>query len=437
MKTLKFITIILWFPVILMGQFNLTANNIARLFSNYADLSGWEAIGANPANLALDTTVNSINIGFIPFFSVPGMNLGNNSISMKLLYDDFFTGEKLLEKQKNNLINAINNEGLAGYFQINQNIIKYKTGHWGFGLGLTAFGQAKLPKSLVELGLYGNEFEQPVRIDDLDMEILTFGNINFNYGNEFRHEKVNQYVEHFYWGIGLDFLVGGFYHNLEKMTGYIMTRQDGFDLKSDVVTRFGSGGLGFALDFGMTAQINEKLSASLSLLNAVSYINWGMFWNNFYHNENAGKVKYSYDLKINSPEFFSDELDSLLKNAETEDAVYALENFYTGIPAGYNLSGTYRINEKIKFSGAVYGFLTNEYGLDFIPKVAVSGTYYPVKWWPLIIGLGTTKGNHPAWSFGTGLKFNRYHLDVGLSQYGGMFNNSKGFYFTMDQSFYF
>lgn len=438
MKRIMILLIILMnLSVALYGQLDLSAKGVANLNANGGNTRGWEVIGNNPANLGHSSKYLSMNLGILPLISFPSVELGNTSLSISLLNNEFFIGDELSESNKQALLDAIDDDGITPYFRVNQNIFTMSQNNWAIGIGVEGYGTATLPKSLVEFGLKGNEFDVPIDISDLGAEMISFGKISYNYGKKYHNAKINQYVNNFYWGIGVDFLYGGLYEKTEDTKGSITTSIDGFDVYGNSVVTAATGGVGFALDLGVAADINDKLSAGFYLQNILNMINWGTMGINLIDGDNAKKMKYTYEIQLASHEFFEDDVDSLLEEGTKMDTSYAISGFNTSVPRGYNLNASYKVTDKFRVNAAIFGYLTSDYGLSMIPNISTSVNYLPVKWWPLTLGVGTSRQSQLSWSFGTGLNFDRYHLNIGLSQYGGMFNYSKGFFFAIDQSFYF
>ncbi len=436
-RLMIFFGILLLTAAPLFARNNLNARSIAHLNSYAINARGWEAIGNNPATLGYYHQPLSINFGLLPLVSVPSLELGNSSLSMSLLNKEFFIGEQLSESNKKALLDAIPADGLEGYLRLNQNILTLGKGHFAFGLGVETYAGVNLPKSIIELGLVGNEFDRSIDFDDTQVEALGFVRFSMNYGRELRHEVIQNTVKRLYWGAGVDILFGGVYERIDKMAGEITTYTDHITIKGDAEAKAGAGGMGFGLDFGVAADINDKVSAGIHFQNLISHINWGTMNIDLEDGESTMKAEYSYSIDLMSSQFFDENVDSLLEDGINKDTTYAIKSFGTSIPGGYNINGTYKFSDNLKFSSAIYGHFTNDFGLTRVPNVSVSVNYSPVKWWPVILGIGTVRQNDFAWSFGTGLNFNKYHLDFGLMQYGGMFNFSKGFFIALDQSFYF
>lgn len=437
----RIIVILLIFAVASFAQSHLNANNIAYIFSNSVDVMGCGTIGQNPANLGFydsDSTIQlGINVGFLPFVSIPAINLGNNSYSQSILNDNFFTGKTLTDKNKSELIDAISDDGMDSHYQISQNIFQFYKKRFAVGISLESIGNMVLPKSFIEFGLNSNEFGEKVSINDIDGQVLTYGNLSFNYGRELRQDFINEYFQNFYWGIGLDLILGGVYGEVEKVDGFVTARTDGVEVAGDAIGKIITGGFGFALDLAVTGKVNDQITTSLSLQNPISLVSWGLFDMIDIDGSNSKVYEYEYYLNLESEDFFGDEIDSLLDEAVKTDTSYAGDKFNTSLPASYNLGASYTFSENLKANIALYGYFSNKYGLDFIPKISTAVTYNPLPAWPLIIGLGTSRSNQFAWSFGTGINTKTYQLNLGISQYGGMFNSSKGIFFAMDQSFYF
>ena len=434
MKTInKIVFILVIMTTTILAQVNYNAKDIANLNAYSIHARGWETIGSNPANLGILGGEKSLNFGIIPMISFPVIDITNSSLSISKLNENFFTGKELTESNKKEILDAISSDGIKGYFHLDQNILKLSLNRWAFGLGFEAFGTANIPKSLIKFGLVGNKFNKPVILNDMNLEMISYGKFSINYGDILANEIINQYVKNFYWGVGIDLLLGTGYEQIKKVNGSINSVIDGFEAKGDAVAKAGAGGLGFAIDLGVSAEINDRIYAGFYLQNIISSINWGSMGMDFIDSDNTKKIEYKYSIFLESHEFFEGNLDSLLDEGVKKDTSYAISKFSTPIPAGYNLNAAYKFSEKFNINGA----LSNDYGLNTIPNITVSINYNPTEWWPLIVGLGTRHDNQFAWSFGTGLNYDNYRLDIGISQFGGMFNYSKGFTFAINQSIYF
>ncbi len=437
MKKFSFLMTIIIVSNNLFAQLTLSADNISHLFSNTHAISGWNVIGNNPANLAKTDQKFTMNIGMLPLVSIPGVEIGNSAYSLSLLHNNFFTGQLLTEKNKDNLLSAIPNYGLDGYFRVHQNIAKFSIQNWALGFGLSSFGTADLPASLIEFGLHGNKFDDAILLDGIDAEVLTFSSISINYGNQITYRPLLKYIEKLYWGVGLDILVGAGYENILNMQGDITTQKDGFQASGSGKAKAGVGGLGYSVDLGLTAKITGKIDAALSLQNVINQISWGGFGFGIIDGDDTQIAEFSYAIDLSSHDFLNENLDSLLDAGINKDTTYGIGKFKSKLPGSYNISGGYQLSEKIKLNAALYGFFSNQYGFNEMPRFSLALDYWPKQWWPVTVGLGTVRHNTFIWSLGTGLSFKTYHLNLGLAQYGGFFNYSRGFLFNMEQSFYF
>ena len=59
------------------------------------------------------------------------------------------------------------------------------------------------------------------------------------------------------------------------------------------------------------------------------------------------------------------------------------------------------------------------------------------EWLPIRFGISLGGSEDFRWGIGFGINFNKFHLDFGLSESGGIFNSAKGIAIALENTFYF
>ncbi|MCK4447453.1 MAG: hypothetical protein KAW56_10280 [Candidatus Marinimicrobia bacterium] len=426
MKKYRYLIVVLFLGLNVRSFAQLYMNPHSVAFANaYSTKArGANVIGWNPANLGLnDNPKFSMSFGAFPFVPIPAFQISNNSISPYWLDNKFFTGKYLTDKDKEDLLGYFPNEGLMLNPLLQMQILGISVGRWAVTIGTEFTGNLVLPKSLFHFAFYGNEFGKAVDLSDLDLEAQSVATIAVAHGRELGIPYLSDYCSQVTAGIAIKTLVGIGYAEFEQVNAQITTFEDKFVLEGDAVAKYGKGGFGMALDMGLSAVINEKMMANISLNNLLGSINWGII--------EAEKVEYSYFTEIYSDEF--DIADSLFEKGVKKDTSYSINELKSNYP-GYLLLGfQYNIFENLNVFTTVKQHFNQDFASTYLPKISFAADFRPLKWLPIRAGIAFGGIEEFQWGIGTGLSFNHYSLDWGFSQIGGMFNNAKGFAFSLGQ----
>jgi len=434
-KIIIIIMTVLFFSNICFGQLLLSPKSISLANSFATQSRGADVIGWNPANLGFDNNPKfSMNFGFLPFVPFPSLSLGNNSINFHNWNVDILSGKELTEKDKKNILGYIENSGFNISPQMQLDLLNISFGRWALGLGVEIFGEQNIPKSLFNFMFNGNEFDVPIDISGADIEMQSIGKLSLYHGREINIPQINDYVKTLNIGFGINYFFGGIYADIKQMDARIISQKDGFLIDGHAIAKVAAGGSGFGLDFGVASQINDKMYANISLNNIFSKINWGNMDLDVIDGESTQKIEYSFSMELGSSEFLDDDIDSLFDKGVERDTSYAAGKFQSTYPGNLTIGFQYNMLDNLEFYGNLRKYFINDFG--FSNSFIISGAlnYSPINWLPLRAGIAIGGNEKFKWGIGTGLDFKRYEMNIGFSQYQGVFNWAKGFSFSFSQT---
>ena len=186
---------------------------------------------------------------------------------------------------------------------------------------------------------------------------------------------------------------------------------------SDNANKIPSGS-GYAFDFGLIMNINNKLSSSIAITNLLGQITWG------------NQTVYEHKLKLKSEiaieEEAQDQVDSLLQVGIEIDTNIAVTSFQTKYPGALILGTEYSLDKFKLASNLKFGF-SNELGSSTTPRLSLGAELRPLKWLSLLGG--TSVGGYEGFQWGSGISMRLLFLQFAFSysEYGGMLKSAKGF----------
>ncbi len=315
---------------------------------------------------------------------------------------------------------------------------------------------ATLPKSLIELALYGNQQNQSYNLD-INNSINIFSEYSFGY---------SKLISSISFGIRLKYLQGlasGRLIGVSDNSSYFYTDSIGFSGKAEYLMNQSIGGSGLALDLGILTHkpINGWIFG-LSISNLFARIEWDE--NNITHNYLKNSIITKLPLRYGEKQYFSINLDTLnaisMMNMPINE-IYNIENF--SIIELTDIDGI----DFIKFDENEYGdsILVSDYGeliftdygsyllqtsnmSDSLVKSLASKTQsyktqYPISFnfgahkkidenillcLDLSTGFNNSVKNSKKWKLSTGILFNRFEnvpITLGLS-FGGIDKINSG-----------
>ncbi|MFA4839318.1 MAG: DUF5723 family protein [Candidatus Neomarinimicrobiota bacterium] len=414
------------------AQLYMNPQSIALANAYSAKARGADVIGWNPANLGLDGNPSfSVQFGILPLVPVISMQINNNTISPFWINEKFMTGTYLTDKDKESLMDDIPDEGLDFTPLLHLRILDVSFGRWAVSIGHEVTGTIVLPKSLFRLAFFGNEFEKPIDLGETDAEMQSVTTVAVAHGREigipYSIPVLSELVQKVAVGGAAKLLIGTGYVGFEKMNGTVTTYDDRIDLNGNLKARYGVGGVGVAFDLGAAAEINNQITANISLNNLFGFVNWGI--------AESGIAEYSFAAEIPSEDF--DKIDSLLEAGVREDTTYETDRFSTHYPAYLLVGCAYKFAENMDIYANYRQYFRDQLASSVSPTISVACEYRPLDWLPIRAGISVGGLERSQMGFGFGLNFLHYKLDFGISQTGGVFNHAKGMAFSFSQSLVF
>lgn len=267
MRTKIIIAVIIIGSLLLSGAARASHYEDARslaLAKSFTSLArGYQSIGINPANMALDKNGNMS----LEIFSV-GANLNNNSFSLS----DYnkYNGEYLTQADKDYILSRVPDNGLEGAVESGLSTFSMTRGSIAFGITGDGDGRANIDKQVLELIFNGNTIGDSMDISNALGTGIAHVDFNLSYASkltEMPWGTVN-------WGVNVKYIYGIAYMNIEEADAYLATHEDGINSGGAVQVKTSEGGSGFGMDLGFSANYNDRWNFSLALTNFISKISW-------------------------------------------------------------------------------------------------------------------------------------------------------------------
>lgn len=422
------------------GSYSFSDAKSAGLAFTYTSNGlGIDAIGVNPANLALnDYSAFSMKT----FFPFPPLSISLTTPLSIEKYNYFFggvddgtgkrVGRYLNQTDKDELNQLLSENELI--FNSNFNFLSFAIninenfGALGFAFTDHFGSNIKLSKVFTDLifsGLY------PLKLysfSDMDIKVSYVREISFNYGRKII-ESDTKFLKKLYAGIGIKFYRGYYYLSTAKNNSY-------FNLESDNVIRgkwdyeiyhalspsfaknYGKdsivsvkdfsfspfpdpAGSGTGFDFGLTAILNNQMKVAFAITN-IGSITWD---NNKAIIRGSGNFEfegYSTKEQIDS---LRDKFKQVTSDLKT--------SFTTSLPTALRLGFSYQLDQApfiSKFPGKMLvsfdynqGF-NNEIGNSTKPRFSLGVDWKPGNWLPFL-RTGISLGGKLGFQWGMGLGF--------------------------------
>lgn len=429
------------------------AKSAGLAFTYTSNALGIDAIGVNPANLALN---NYSKFSLKTFFPLPPIAFAMTTPVTIEKYNYFFggvddgtgkiVGRYLTQSDKDELNTLLGESDLV--VNLNLNYLSFamnfgeKTGSFGFAL-IDRFGTnlrlSKVFTDLIFSGLYPMKLYS---LSDVDIKLSYTREISFSYGRKILDFE-NSFIKNLYGGLAIKFIRGYYYLSTAKNNSYFKIDNDNVlrgswdyqiyhALSPDFATNYGKdsivsvddfsfsifpepAGSGVGFDIGFTSFINDQLRASLAITD-IGSITW---------DKNQAIINGSGDFTF---EGYSskEQIDSLTDRFKqvTSDLK---STFKTSLPTALRLGVSYQLDQApfiSKFPGKMLvsfdynqGF-NNEVGNTTKPRFSLSIDWKPGNWIPFIrtgISLGGKYGFR--WGFGLGFMMGPLEFDLASSNF--------------------
>lgn len=382
------------------AQMNARALGLGGAYTALA--RGVDAPLWNPANLGLSDN---------PKFSLTiiGAQSGawNNSISLGMY--NKYNGEYLTDSDIEDILNSIPDNGFRSNTEVFINALSFSVGQFSLTIGVRGGGYANAAKNIFKMPLTGTEINKIYNLSDTDGSFLAAGMVGFSWGEPLEVD----FAEEFTVGGSLNFYFAGAYGNADTTEFTIDSRPYGIDLKGlYALTYANNGSLGFGLNLGSAARLDDKWTVSLGLSNILS------------------SVPFSKNVKTEKGRFILDSLNVLTDfDEDAQDTSWTVDaaSFSARFPAVLHLGCAYREGDVIMSADYHQTFTRGIYG-STNPQLSVGTEWQGVSWLPL--RMGVVMGGYVGFgtSFGFGIRPGGFVFDLGYMSRGFLISpqNSKG-----------
>lgn len=409
--------IILFLPLILFAYY--TYPNTGLWYgSSYA--YGSQSIFYNPALLA-----SKLNPEFSFSFPVSGfLGFTNNTFSISW-WNNMVTktnnGDSLNYKDKEEFYGSVPGRFFKLHLGTNLTGLSFAYKYLGFGirtLGATYFSTTR---DFWSLSFYGNELGRVYDLKNMDGEAISY--IEARIGGAY-HYDFDENLRIFY-GASYSYIYGLAYAEVLDFRAALNSGYRAINGYDTLKARYAVGGRGYSFDLGTGFNYGDRLAVGLSLSNIYSFVKWGVGLP-FVDMDTYAEEGYHYG-RIEDFNIWNlideDKRDSIgIDTSETYET-----KFWKRLPFLLRLGITYVNPDKLWkiFFDYEQGFKERALSSKR-PEVSLGGEYPFSDWFALRAGL--TLGGHQgvALSYGMGLSFDWFYLDLGYSHSRGFFTASNG-----------
>ncbi len=459
------------------GTFGFSdARSAAMAYSYVSNSRGVDAIGTNPANLAIPMSKKFSLRTYLP---IPQLNFYLRTPLSIEKYNYYFggvddgngktSGRYLNEDEKNELKEMLGDSDFLMNFSLNHLSASYyhsdKVGAFGFSFVDRAGFRLKPSKSFTDLifsGLYMNKIYS---LSDLIAKAMIWREVSFSYGRKVIDIE-NSFVKNLFAGISFKFISGYYYISTEKNDSYFNLESDflmkgkldyaiKFALSPDFAKNYGkdsivwiddfnfsfspaSAGKGFGIDIGFSSDINDYLNVAIAITD-IGSIKWK-------NNQAIIKANSEFTFEGYTSKEKLDSLKDKFDNVESD----INSQFSSGLPTALKVGASFQL-EKAPFIKSFPGSLlvvfdynqgfNNEIGNSTIPRFSLGFEWnHPSKYVP-IIRTGLSVGGIVGFTWGFGLGFNAGPLEFNFASSNLAFllspNSSRKINFVMDSKWRF
>lgn len=392
-------------PVSAAGVGNARAAAMAGAYTSLA--SGYYCPSFNPANLGFESN----RIRGLQLFGA-GFSVKNNSLSL----EDYntYTGARLTQADKDELLSKVPNEGLKASADAEVNALG--VGWSNFAVTLSGIGAAEinLGRAPMELLLNGNSMADTVNLENVYGEGYYLGAVNISYGRRIYKNIDRQLAV----GATFRYLKGFGYEEIVQADGQLATLVTGYDGSGDLAARTASGGIGFTLDLGAALQINKDYTVGATLFNFLSAIRW---------NRETEEHRYTFFFDTVTAVNMSN--DSLFVSTDT---TIAIGPFTSHLPSTIKV-GLARTRGSILWAVDWEQGFKKAAGSSTTPRISAGGEYHALRFLPVRAGFGLGGKQGSTFACGLGIEVSRFHLDLAVANYNAIVGSSgKGLTFAFN-----
>lgn len=421
--------------------------SMARNF--VASARGLEAIGTNPANLALGDNDRTVTFTFLPSF---GLNFGSDFIHYDI-YNDYFTGvdtgggrigRYLSDTDKENILTLFPDGIAETHAEIELRLfgltIHTNTlGSLGFAITERMAFQFDLPRDYARFAFYLLDTTGYVYdFSGTDVRGWWLRDYSLSYA---RMLPDFPFVSKLAAGLTLKLVHGFGYVGTDHYSAQLVSRRDASVLSSyriegsldflvrrsgiDAMGEDGASfspfpapaGTGFGVDFGLSGELLPGVRAAMSITD-IGSISWTRNIR-----EQIGKGSFS----ITKPNIQAqrDSAENAIKGDQRDG-----EEFSTPLPTALRIGGSLRLDETgwtPWIPGTLLVALEYHQGFNKAPgnttrpRLAMGLEYRFLKFLPIRTGLGFGGLDRFNWAFGFGLDFGAFTFDLGTENFAMLF----------------
>lgn len=389
LAALALLAAVLMLPLSLEAATNVysSARSTAMGGAFTALAKGVNAPKYNPANLGLQ---GFGNFG-VELVSV-GASVTNNSFSLSD-YNDY-TGAVLTSSDKQDILDKIPAEGLSVDADVRASALTVSLGRLAFSFNGVASADINLNKDLVNLILNGNTFADTINITGSYSEGVSYASFDVSYGFPLYTRGDRQLAV----GLTAGYVRGLAIEEIVRLEGAATTFATGFSGAGEAVLRTATNGTGYRLDVGAALKLNKNHAAGVRFENLISNISW---------NDNCEEHGYIFEFDTATVEDFDNDL------VTSDDYTKDIAGFSTTLPAVMN-AGIGKTSGRFLWAIDWTQGFKRAPGSSTKPRFSTGAEYSLLSFLPMRAGLMTGGDRSTNFSFGGGLRFFGYYLDVAV-----------------------
>ncbi len=453
-KITFYICCVIIFPSLIFANQNSSPRLMGTARTFTALSRGLDAMGTNPANLALDDRGSTVTFHFLPL----GFRVGSDIFRYDV-YNKYFTGtgEKdstgkrssyiLSDEDKSVLKDEILYDNVS-FTQANAEInffgLNVQSGDFGIGFSVQERIGANLNLDKGYIDIVFSGLDSISSNHSLSRTLIRASWLReYNFSTAYNLTTESETFPKLALGVGVKYIQGFAYFGTQYFAGNIIhtvnnpqdTITDINNVSSSVqgnlrVLQFRSGisldgirgpfptpaGKGIGIDIGITAKVEDAFYVAASLVD-IGRIKW---------EKNPKVFKVEGDFYFDGNLFEQvDSLQNFFKGEERDTTT-----FFSFLPTALHLGGMWSVHKSTEdFSGELtlamdvhIGF-NDEPGNSRVPRISFGAEYIPIGFFALRTGFLFGGRERFNWSIGTGLRFgNTFDIDIATENIGILLN---------------
>ena len=296
--------------------------------------------------------------------------------------------------------------------------------HAAVALGFTAGVEGEMPKDMVELALFGNEFDRQYDIAEWDGAAWGVGSLNGSLARPWMPVAFEPHLSEFTVGANIKMMMGA-YVEIERSSGGFISRVEGAELEAYAISNSagfkkpkepGIGGTGFGLDLGVAGVTKDSSTTfSIALLNLLDTISWSREVRQdslFARADTLRVTRFLEGVPKIEDILNNDDLD---KDGDKDfHKQIGAQSFSRSLPALLRVGVARQWNPRLLAVANWDQAFTSGFGYTTTPRVSAGMEYRLVDWFPTRFGLSVGgRGNSSSVGFGFGpFNFSNIQLEL-------------------------